>query len=99
MAGLIRALRLLALVVWVGGLVFFAFVVAPVAFTVLPSTHIAGTVVAGTLGVLNTIGLVCGVLILVACAILWTEARTGPDSPAAARTAHLLTVERWRPRT
>jgi len=66
MDGFLRVLRLLAMVVWVGGLVFFAFVVAPVSFHVLPSTYLAGTVVAGTLGALNEIGLVCGFALLIA---------------------------------
>jgi len=52
--------RLLAMVVWVGGLIFFAFVVAPVAFGVLPSSHLAGLVVAGTLHALNEMGLTAG---------------------------------------
>ena len=40
----LRFLMLLSLVVWIGGLIFFAFVLAPTAFQVLPSTHIAGNV-------------------------------------------------------
>src|SRR5438477_4225701 len=35
MGYLLRALRLLAMVVWVGGLIFFAFVEAPTAFHVM----------------------------------------------------------------
>jgi len=66
MDGLLRVLRLLAMVLWVGGLVFFAFVVAPVSFQLLSSTHLAGMVVAGTLGGLNRIGLVCGLMFLMA---------------------------------
>jgi uncharacterized membrane protein len=66
---LLRALRLLSIVVWVGGLIFFAFVVAPVAFHVLPSTHEAGTVVGGTLRVLNEIGVVCYGVFFVATAM------------------------------
>jgi uncharacterized membrane protein len=50
------------MVVWVGGLIFFAFVVAPVAFRVLPSKHEAGLVVGRSLGVLNSMGMVCSVL-------------------------------------
>jgi uncharacterized membrane protein len=34
----LRFLMLLSLVAWIGGLIFFAFVLAPTAFTVLPST-------------------------------------------------------------
>ena len=42
----LRFLMLLSLVFWIGGLIFFAFVLAPTAFTVLlPSTHLAGNVV------------------------------------------------------
>jgi uncharacterized membrane protein len=86
MTSLLRVVRLLALVVWVGGLVFFAFVVAPVAFSVLPSTHVAGTVVAGTLGVLNWMALVCGLLVLVGCAGLWARVQG---------SRRLLAAELW----
>ncbi len=62
-----RVLRLLSMVVWVGGLIFFAFVMAPTAFRVLPSTHLAGTVVAGTLAILNEkIGVICGLVFIAA---------------------------------
>jgi uncharacterized membrane protein len=63
---LLRILRLLAIVVWVGGLIFFAFVLAPVAFNVLPSTHDAGSIVGATLRVLNQIGYACGVVFALA---------------------------------
>jgi uncharacterized membrane protein len=63
-------MRLLAIVIWVGGLVFFAFVVAPVSFHVLPTTHEAGMVVAGTLGVLNRVGLLCGSAFIFATILL-----------------------------
>jgi uncharacterized membrane protein len=56
--------RLLALVLWVGGLCFFAFVVAPVAFRTLPSTHEAGLVVGASLRILHNIGLCCGLVLL-----------------------------------
>ena len=65
----LRAVRQLSMVVWVGGLIFFAFVVAPVAFHVLPSTHEAGLVVGGTLRVLNEIGMVCYGVFFVATAM------------------------------
>ena len=70
----LRVLRLLALVVWVGGLIFFAFVVAPVAFHVLPSTHEAGTVVGATLRVLNALGFFCGLIFLFATISAWLRA-------------------------
>ncbi len=52
--------QLLALVVWVGGLIFFAFVLAPVAFHTLPSSHEAGLVVGAALRELHAMGLVAG---------------------------------------
>jgi uncharacterized membrane protein len=70
----LRALRLFAMVAWVGGLVFFAFVVAPVAFHSLASTHDAGMVVGGTLRVLHWMGLVGGAVFYVATGVLWLRA-------------------------
>ncbi len=74
MQTVLRALRLYAMVVWVGGLVFFAFVVAPVAFHSLSSAHEAGLVVGGTLRVLHLMGLVGGVVFLGATSLLWFRA-------------------------
>jgi len=74
MLTVIRTLRLISLVVWVGGLIFFAFVVAPVAFTSLPSTHEAGIVVGGTLRVLHIMGLISGVVFAAATLILHQRA-------------------------
>lgn len=70
----LRAVRLLVMVLWVGGLCFFAFVVAPVAFTRLPSAHEAGLVVGGTLRVLHWIGLIGGTLFCLANIWLWFRA-------------------------
>jgi hypothetical protein len=70
----VRALRLYAMVAWVGGLAFFAFVVAPIAFGSLPSAHEAGLVVGGTLRVLHWIGLVGGVVFCLGTGWLWTRA-------------------------
>jgi hypothetical protein len=67
----LRALRLLAMVAWVGGLGFFAFVLAPVAFHSLPDAHEAGIVVGGTLRELHWIGLVGGGIFCLATAWLW----------------------------
>jgi uncharacterized membrane protein len=73
---LLRVLRLLSIVVWVGGLIFFAFVLAPVAFHVLPSTHEAGTVVGATLRVLDMAGHICGFIFLFATIPAWLRATT-----------------------
>ena len=37
----LRFFMLLSLVVWLGGIIFFAFVVAPTVFSVLPTRHLA----------------------------------------------------------
>lgn len=65
---LLRGLLLCCVSVWVGGLIFFAAVVAPVAFgTLMPmftdpvwGVHVAGTMVRNSLISLHWIGLVAG---------------------------------------
>jgi hypothetical protein len=59
---------------WVGGLAFFAFVVAPVAFGRLPSVHDAGLVVGGSLNILHWIGMIGGLLFCFSTATLWFRA-------------------------
>ena len=90
----LRALRLYAMVAWVGGLAFFAFVVAPVAFGSLPSAHEAGIVVGGTLRVLHWIGLIGGVVFCMATGWLWlgaeVPARIGFMRQLALTTVMLL---------
>jgi uncharacterized membrane protein len=66
----LRLLMLLALIIWVGGIIFFAFVLAPTLFGVLPTTKLAGDVVNATLGKLHWMGLVSGVVFLV-CSLLY----------------------------
>jgi uncharacterized membrane protein len=57
----------LSLVVWIGGLIFFAFVLAPTAFQVLlPNTHLAGNVVGRALGKLHWMAIISGIVFLVA---------------------------------
>jgi hypothetical protein len=68
----LRSLILLALVFWVGGLLFFGAVVAPVAFeSLMPmfsdpavGLHVAGTMVRESLTHLHHIGLFCGAVLL-----------------------------------
>jgi uncharacterized membrane protein len=66
----LRAIMLLAMVVWIGGIIFFAFVVAPTLFTVLSSPQMAGGVIGPTLSKLHFIGLVSGVVFLI-CSLLY----------------------------
>ena len=61
----LRFLMVLSLVVWIGGLIFFAFVLAPTAFQVLPNTHLAGNVVGRALGKLHWIAIFSGIVFLI----------------------------------
>jgi uncharacterized membrane protein len=83
----LRFLMLLSLVVWIGGLIFFAFVLAPAAFQVLPSTHLAGNVVGRALGKLHWIAIVSGVIFLVS-SILYCRMTDGNAHVLAMR--HVL---------
>ncbi len=57
---------LLALIVWIGGIVFFAFAEAPILFSVLPTTKLAGDVVSASLTRLHWMGLISGIAFLAA---------------------------------
>lgn len=74
MQGLFRFMQLLSMVVWIGGLVFFAFVLAPTAFGVLPGIHEAGLVVGSSLKAFDKVALVCGGIFLVSTAGLFRQA-------------------------
>lgn len=62
----IRFLALLTMVVWIGGIIFFSFLVAPTLFAMLPTQQLAGQVVNRLLSGLHDVGLVCGVVFLIA---------------------------------
>jgi DMSO/TMAO reductase YedYZ heme-binding membrane subunit len=66
----LRTLMLLALIVWIGGIVFFAFVLAPTVFSVLPSRELAGNVVNPSLAALHRIGIASGLVFLAASLLL-----------------------------
>jgi uncharacterized membrane protein len=80
---ILRFLMLLSLVVWIGGLIFFAFVLAPTAFQVLPNTHLAGNVVGRALGKLHWIAIVSSVVFLIS-SLLYSRLTQG--------TAHLFAL-------
>jgi uncharacterized membrane protein len=67
----LRFLMLLALVVWLGGLIFFAFVVAPTVFApgLLPTRHLAGEIVGRSLSALHWMGIISGIVFLIVSAI------------------------------
>jgi hypothetical protein len=85
----LRYLIVLSLVVWLGGLIFFSFVVAPSAFAVLPTRHMAGSLVSRSLSLLHWMGIVSGLVFLVA-SLLYSRVTTGSAHLFAAR--HLLIV-------
>lgn len=71
MNAILRYFMLFALVVWVGGIIFFSFAVAPVVFAVLPTTALAGAVVSRSLSILHWMGLGSGMLFL-SCSIFFS---------------------------
>ncbi len=83
----LRFLMLLSLIVWIGGLIFFAFVLAPTAFQVLPSTHLAGNLVGRALGKLHWIAIVSGIVFLVS-SLIYSRLLDGTSHVFAAR--HVL---------
>jgi hypothetical protein len=87
----LRFLMLLSLVVWLGGLIFFAFVEAPTAFTpgLLPTRHMAGSIVGRSLDLLHYMAIASGIVFLIA-SMLYSRMTTGDPRPMAAR--HLLIV-------
>jgi len=85
----LRFLMLLALVVWLGGLIFLAFVVAPTAFApgLLPTRHMAGSIVGRSLDVLHWVGMIAGVVFLIT-SMIYSRMTVGSPRPLAAR--HVL---------
>jgi len=79
----------LSLAVWIGGLIFFAFVLAPTAFQVLPNTHLAGNVVGRALGKLHWIAIFSGIVFLIS-SLLYSRLTEGTAHPLALR--HVLIV-------
>ena len=82
---------LLALVVWIGGIIFLAFVEAPTAFTpgLLPTRHMAGSIVGRSLDLLHSMAIVSGIVFLIA-SMLYCRMTAGSARPLALR--HLLIV-------
>lgn len=80
----LRFFMLLALVVWIGSIVFFGAVVAPTLFSILPTHQQAGSVVTRSLAALHWMGIVSGV-VFVACSITYSYLAQGAAQPFAAR--------------
>jgi uncharacterized membrane protein len=82
----LRFLMLLSLVVWIGGIIFFA-IMAPTAFHVLPTRLLAGTLVGNLLTKLHWIAIVCGVVYLLS-SLVYSRLTDGEANVFAAR--HVL---------
>jgi len=85
----LRFLMLLSLVAWIGGLMFFAFVLAPTVFApgVLPNTHLAGNIVGRSLSKLHWIAIFSGIVFL-GSSLLYSRLADGTAHVFAAR--HIL---------
>ena len=85
----LRFIMLLSLVVWIGGIIFFAAVVAPTVFTVLPTHDLAGKVVSRSLGALHWMGIVSGIIFLIA-SIWYSRLDAGFAQPFATRNVLVM---------
>lgn len=73
-----RILRLLALAVWLGAIVFFGAVVAPTAARTFGTTEQFADFIAASILRLHSVGLWCGIAILVALRLLASRAYRMP---------------------
>lgn len=80
---------LLSLVVWIGGIIFFAAAVAPTVFSVLPTRQLAGQVVSRSLSILHWMGLGSGIVFLIT-SMCYSRLDVGFAQPFAVR--HLLVM-------
>lgn len=81
----------LSLVVWLGGVIFLAFVEAPTVFSpgLLPTRHMAGSIIGRSLDLLHYMAIASGIIYLFA-SMLYCRLSTGTPRPLAVR--HLLIV-------
>ena len=88
---LLRFLMVLSLVVWLGGVIFLAFVEAPTVFSpgLLPTRHMAGSILGRSLDLLHYMAIASGIIYLFA-SMLYSRMSTGTPRRLAAR--HLLIV-------
>src|SRR3954447_15534661 len=85
----LRFLMLLSLVIWIGGIIFFAAAVAPTVFNVLPTHDLAGKVVNRSLTILHWMGIISGIVFLIA-SMLYARLDSGFTHPFAARNIFIL---------
>ena len=88
---ILRYLMFLSLVVWLGGIIFFAAVVTRTAFSVLPSHHLAGNVVNRSLASLHWMGIVSGIVFLVS-SLIYSRLHDGSAHPLSWRNLLLCAM-------
>ena len=76
----LRALLLLALIVWLGAEVFFPIVAATVFGTLSPDTHTAGSIVGKLIRILHGMGLVSGIVALATLALAAAKSFVRPKA-------------------
>ena len=86
---ILKFFMLLSLIVWLGGIIFFGAVLAPTVFTVLPTRHLAGSVVSPSLNRLHWMGIVSGIVFLVT-SMVYSRVTSGSVHVFAAR--HVLLI-------
>jgi hypothetical protein len=92
MKTLLRSLLYLALIVWLGAEIFFPVVAAVTFQTLLPNTHMAGSIVGELLRILHGIGLVSGMVALALLALGPAFGLYNPKSVLAPMTLVVLMV-------
>jgi hypothetical protein len=70
MTAILRFLQIFSLGFWLGSILFFSFVVAQGAFSILPNKDLAGALVGYSLTRMHVIGIVAGCVYLAATAVL-----------------------------
>ena len=93
MTGFLRFLQIFSLGTWLGGIMFFSFILAPSAFGLLSSRDQAGILVGFSLGRLHVMGIIMGLVYLaamVSLALFATSARS--SFGGLARLAALIVV-------
>ncbi len=70
MTSILRFVQVFALGTWLGSIFYFSAAVAPGAFRVLPSQDLGGLLVEFTLRRLHTVGVIAGLLFLIASAAM-----------------------------
>ena len=68
---IVAFVEVLLLGVWLGSMMFFSFAVAPGAFAVLPTREMAGVMVTSSIGKIEALGLVLGIVLIAIHAATW----------------------------